>query len=247
MVSRHRSDPTKLTAFGSGSLTNIALGKFGPASSRDVRWVAGLGMDYGVIAVRADAPYRNLHELLTALEKAPATTPIGIGGPIGSQDWMKLSLIAKQGGINPARLSFVALDSGAEAFIALISGHVQVVAGDASIAQRYLGSQKIRLLAVLASSRLPGRLAHVPTASEQGVEVLWPVIRGVYMGPQVKDEEYRLWVERFDRMLASESFSRLRAAEGLHPFGLTGEALADYVQHSIDHYRKQARMLGLSR
>ena len=59
-------------------------------------------------------------------------------------------------------------------------------------------SDKIRVLAVLSDARLPGALAHVPTAREQGFDLSWPIIRGLYMGPQVSDADYRSWVARFD-------------------------------------------------
>jgi putative tricarboxylic transport membrane protein len=52
-----RAEPNTLVAFSGGSLLNLAQGKFGKATRGDVRWVAALGADYGMIAVRADSPY----------------------------------------------------------------------------------------------------------------------------------------------------------------------------------------------
>jgi putative tricarboxylic transport membrane protein len=56
LVSQRRAEPDTLVAFSGGSLLNLAQGKFGKASAGDVRWVAALGADYGMIAVRADSP-----------------------------------------------------------------------------------------------------------------------------------------------------------------------------------------------
>ncbi|HWW68408.1 MAG TPA: tripartite tricarboxylate transporter substrate binding protein, partial [Duganella sp.] len=92
-----------------------------------------------------------------------------------------------------------------------------------------------------------GVLAGVPTAREQGIDVVWPVIRGLWMGPQVPDADYRQWVAAFDRVLASPQFAQMRAASGLFPFGLTGDALKDYVTKAVDDYGRRAAELGLVR
>jgi putative tricarboxylic transport membrane protein len=247
IVSQRRAEPDTLVAFSGGSLLNLTLGKFGRSSSADVRWVAALGIDYGMIAVRADSPYKTLRELVAALQRDPAAVTIGAGGTIGSQDWIKVALVAKQAGIEPKKLRFVAFEGGGESFTALLAGHVQVVSGDVSEASLHAVSDRIRVLAVLSDARLPGALAQVPTAREQGYDVTWPIIRGVYMGPQVADADYRRWVGEFDRMMADKAFDQLRAAYGLYPFAMTGKLLTEYVARTEENYRRQVAELGLVR
>lgn len=241
IISQRRAEADTLVAFSGGSLLNLAQGKYGNAAATDVRWVAAFGADYGMIAVRKDAPYRTLRELVEALKHDPAKITIGGSGTIGSQDWMKIALLARQEGIDPKKLRFVALEGGGESFTALQANYVQVVSGDASEAVQHGVDNQIRVLAVLADARLPGALAAVPTAREQGFDVTWPIIRGVYMGPQVTEADYRKWVARFDQLLATPEFDQLRAAYGLYPFAMTGAALTEYVKKSIAGYGKQAR------
>ncbi|UTY58491.1 tripartite tricarboxylate transporter substrate binding protein [Massilia sp. erpn] len=245
LVSQRRAEPDTLVAFSGGSLLNLAQGKFGKAKADDVRWVAALGADYGMIAVRADSPYKTLAELLAALKKHPQKVLIGVSGTIGSQDWLKIAMLGRAAGIDPKSLRFVALEGGGEAFTAMQANYVQVVSGDASEAS--LQGKGIRVLAVLSEQRLPGALAAAPTAREQGYELVWPVIRGVWMGPQVAEADYRQWVARFDTMLASPEYAQQRAASGLYPFSLTGQALSDYVKKAVDDYGKRASQFGLMR
>jgi putative tricarboxylic transport membrane protein len=247
VVSQRRAEPDTLIAFSGGSLLNVALGKFGRTSTADVRWVAAIGTDYGMVAVRADSPYKTLRDLVDALKRDPAHITIGAGGTIGSQDWLKMALLVKPSHVDPKALRFVAFEGGGESFTALLAGHVQVVSGDVSEASLHAMTDKIRVLAVLADKRLPGVLANIPTAREQGFDVTWPIIRGVYMGPQVADADYRRWVAAFDRMMASKSFDQLRAAHGLYPFAMTGAPLADYIKKTVDEYGRQARELDLVR
>ena len=185
LVSQRRAEPDTLVAFSGGSLLNLAQGKFGKASAGDVRWVAALGADYGMIAVRADSPYHSLGELMAALRSDPQKVLIGMSGTIGSQDWLKMALLARLAGVEPKALRFVALEGGGEEFTAMQANYVQVISGDTSEATLYADPAQVRVLAVLAEQRLPGVLAGAPTAREQGYDVVWPVIRGLWMGPGV--------------------------------------------------------------
>jgi putative tricarboxylic transport membrane protein len=247
LVSQRRAESDTLVAFSGGSLLNLAEGKFGKATANDVRWVAALGVDYGMIAVRADAPWHSLGELMNAIKRNPEQVLIGVSGTIGSQDWMKVALLARRAGVEPRRLRFVALEGGGETFTAMSANFVQVISGDASEAALYAGPGNVRVLAVLAERRLPGVLAAVPTAREQGYDIVWPVIRGVWMGPDVPDADYRRWVDAFARAQATPAFAQLRAATGLYPFSLTGDALTRWVKQAILDYNRQAREFNLVR
>jgi putative tricarboxylic transport membrane protein len=247
MVSQRTNEPDTLVAFSGGSLLNLAQGKFGKATTGDVRWVAAIGADYGMIAVRADSQFKTLADLLDALRRNPQKVLIGVSGTIGSQDWLKMALVAQKAGIDPKVLRFVALEGGGEVFTAMDASFVQVVSGDASEATLYSGGGKVRVLAVLSEKRLPGVLAGAPTAREQGIDVVWPIIRGVWMGPKVPEADYQRWVRAFDQMEATPEFAQLRAAYGLYPFGLTGPALSDYVKKTVDDYHRQATQFKLVR
>ncbi|EJM97721.1 tripartite tricarboxylate transporter substrate binding protein [Herbaspirillum sp. YR522] len=247
VVSQRRGGPETLVTFSGGSLLNLAQGKYGKAAVSDVRWLAAIGVDYGMIAVRSDAPYRNLRDLAEAMRRDPGKITIGVSGTIGSQDWLKVAMIARRANVDPRDLRFVALEGGGESFTALQAGHVQMISGDASEATQYASNGQFRVLAVLAEQRLPGALSGVPTAREQGFDVVWPIIRGFYMSAQVSDAEYRRWVALFEQTMASEQFQRQRAASGLYPFAMTGAALTEHIHRVVEQYRRQSQDLGLVR
>jgi putative tricarboxylic transport membrane protein len=242
-----RAEPNTLVAFSGGSLLNLAQGKFGKASPGDVRWVAALGADYGMIAVRADSPYHSLADLIDALKSDPQKVLIGMSGTIGSQDWLKMALLARLAGVEPRQLRFVALEGGGEEFTAMHANFVQVISGDTSEAALYVDPRKVRVLAVLAEHRLQGVLAKVPTAREQGYDVVWPIIRGLWMGPGVSDADYQRWVRAFEHIEASPGFAQLRSEAGLFPFSLTGDALTRYIKQAVNDYNRQARQFNLVR
>ena len=236
-----------LVAFSGGSLLNLSQGKFGRYSVDDVKWLAAVGTDYGMIAVRADSPYQTLSELMAAMKKDANSVVVGAGASIGSQDWMKTALLAREAGIDPRKMRYVAFEGGGEAVTALLGNHIQVVSGDMSEMVPHLEGGKMRVLAVMSDKRLPEPLQAVPTAKEQGFDIEWPIIRGFYLGPKVSDAEYQWWETAFKKMTASDEFKHQRDLRGLFEFNLTGNALDSYVKQQVADYREKAKSFGLAK
>ncbi|RYX92821.1 MAG: tripartite tricarboxylate transporter substrate binding protein [Comamonadaceae bacterium] len=246
MASGKIADPETLVAFSSGSLLNMAQGKFGPHTAADVRWVAAIATDYGVIAVREDSPISSLAMLDEALRKDMSRVIFGAGGTVGSQDWIKAALLVKAAGRDFKSMRFVSFEGGGEALTALAGRHVTVFCGDmAEVVQSIDAGVAVRILAVLAPNRLPGRHASLPTAREQGVNLSWPTIRGLYMSRAATDAAWLRWVSAFNEALARPDIDGLRARFGFYPFALTGKPLEDFVQEQIKAYGAMARELGL--
>lgn len=236
-----------MVAFSGGSLLNLSQGKFGRYNVEDVKWLAAVGTDYGMIAVRADSPYKTLKDLMDAFQKDPNSVVFGAGASIGSQDWMKTALLAREVGVDPRKMRYVAFEGGGEPVTALLGNHIQAVSGDLSEMVPYLQGDKIRVLAVYAEQRLPGQLADIPTAKEQGYSLVWPIIRGFYVGPKVSDEEYQWWIDTFQKMMATDEFKQQRDLRGLFEFNMTGKELDAYVNNQVAQYREQAKVFGLAK
>lgn len=247
IVAQRPAEPGTLIAFSSGSLLNLAQGKFGRYHVSDVRWLATVGADYGIVAVNDDAPWKTLADLMLALKQDPRHVVVGAGGSVGSQDWMKMALLARKAGIDVRKIRYVAFEGDGEALTALMGHHVQLVSGDISTALPYLEAGKIRVLAVLSPTRLPGALAHIPTATEQGYELIWPAIRGFYLGPKVSDAAFQWWLNTLRQLSNTESFKQQRAMRGLFEFNMSGSELERYVRQQVEGYREQARLFGLAK
>ena len=247
VIAQRPGEDNTIVAFSGGSLLNLAQGKFGRYNENDVRWLAGIGTDYGALIVSESSPLKSLQDLVDAIHEDPTKVVFGAGGTVGSQDWMKAALTAKAADLDPRKMRFVAFEGGGEGLTALQGGHIQVYSGDASEAEEHIkAGTKLRVLAVMADERLDGELADVPTAKEQGYDIQWPIIRGFYMGPEVSDEDYQVWVDTFDEMMATPEFEKLRAERSLYPFAMTGDELDAYVKDRVNQYRDLAEEVGLS-
>lgn len=245
-VTGRLDNPDALIAFSGGSLLNLVQGKFGTYDATDVRWVAALGTDYGAIVVHKDSKLRNLKDLFELIQRDFRHVVFGAGGSLGSQDWVKAALIARAAGQDHKAMRFVSFEGGGEALAALKGNYVNVFCGDAAEAfQAMDAGAPIRVLAILSERRMAGPRASIPTAVEQGYDLVWPVIRGVYAAKSMKESDYRQWVDFFDSALANPAMGAIREKYNLAPFGMTGAALFRYVEDRTRAYREIATELGL--
>ncbi|SUH35564.1 tricarboxylic transport [Salmonella enterica subsp. enterica] len=241
IVAQRPGEPGTVVAFSGGSLLNLSQGKFGRYGVDDVRWLASVGTDYGMIAVRADSPWKTLKDLMTAMEKDPNSVVIGAGASIGSQDWMKSALLAQKANVDPHKMRYVAFEGGGEPVTALMGNHVQVVSGDLSEMVPYLGATKSACLPSFQKIVCRASLPNIPTAKEQGYDLVWPIIRGFYVGPKVSDADYQWWVDTFKKLQQTDEFKKQRDLRGLFEFDMTGQQLDDYVKKQVTDYREQAK------
>jgi len=240
--------PATLVAFSSGSLLNIAQGRFGPHSPSIANWLAAMGVDYGVVAVHQDSPYRTLQDLVSVLKQTPSRIIFGAGGTVGSQDWVKSALLVRAAGGDHRTLRFVSFEGGGDALAALRGRHVDVFAGDAAeILQTRRADSSFRLLAVLSPARLGQALTGIPTAREQGLDVVWPTIRGVYVSAAISKPDFDAWSAAFRDAMASPEYHKLLQTYGLYPFSLTGAALHAYIDKALKEYAQLTDELGLRR
>ncbi|CVI63737.1 MULTISPECIES: Bug family tripartite tricarboxylate transporter substrate binding protein [Agrobacterium] len=245
VIGKRGKDGNLITAASSGSALLIAQGKFGKYDETGVRWLGALGADYGVLVVAADSPYKTLGELVDAYKASPDDFPIAGGGAVGSQDWMKGSLLAKAAGQDAKKMRYVALEGGGAVLTALEGGHVKVGSGDAAEMVKHHVAGKVRILAVMAPERLPGELASVPTAKEQGFDIDWPIWRGYYVGKDVSDEDYNWWVDALKKMAATPEFAKEREARGLFEFTLLGQDFENRVKEDVARFKVLAKESGM--
>ncbi len=80
-------------------------------------------------------------------------------------------------------MRYVAFEGGGEPVTALLGNHVQAVSGDLSEMVPYLQGNKIRVLAVFSSERLPGRSPMSPPLKSRATTGLADYSRLLY-GPE---------------------------------------------------------------
>ena len=212
----------------------------------EVRWVASVGADYGVIAVAADSPVQSLTELLDQIKSDPTTVSVAGGSAVGGWDHLKVLIAANAYGIDDVRsVKYIAFDGGGEAVTQLLAGSVQAFTGDLSEAKGFVDSGDIRVVAVLSPERLDGEFADFPTAREQGVDAIGANWRGFYAPGGMSDEAYNGWVEKIATLYASPEWKEVMATNGLAPLDLQGAAFEEFVAGSVAQIQQISKEIGI--
>ena len=246
VVSKRNDDNNLIVAASSATTTRLAQGAFVGMNMDMVRWLAAVGADYGIIAVAQDSPFQTLPDLMNAIKEDPASVSVAGGSAVGGWDHLKLLIAARQAGVeNLAAVKYIAFQGGGEAITQLLGGHVQAFTGDISEAQGFMDSGDIRVLAVLSEERLPGKLAELPTAKEQGIDAVGANWRGFYGPGGTSEEAYDYWVNAINAVYESDEWKQIMEANGLMPFGLKGEELKAFVAEQIANIESLSREIGI--
>jgi putative tricarboxylic transport membrane protein len=246
-VAQRDRDSGVLIAASPATTLRLAQGQFAHLTEDDVRWVAAIGADYGVLAVAPDAPWQTLEELLQEWRPDPSRFVVSGGSAVAGLDHMKMLVLGEAAGVDPLRIRYVPFDGGGEALTALLGGFVDILSTDASQVVPHVEAGTLRVLAILAPERSRGVLAAIPTAREAGYAVDWITWRGFYVPKGIPDESYARWIEVLTEVEQSEAWARVRESSGLDPLFLAGAEFEAFVQAQVEEYREMSREIGLIR
>jgi len=246
VTGKRNSDNNLIVAASSATATRLAQGAFPGASMDQVRWIASVGADYGIIAVSKNSPINTLPELIDKLKADPSSIAFAGGSAVGGWDHLKVLMAARKAGVQDLRkVKYVAFEGGGEAITQLLAGSVQAFSGDASEVKGFVDSGDIKVLAVLAPERMPGDFGKFPTAREQGIDAVGANWRGFYGPGKMSPEAYDFWVNAVSTLYASPEWKKVMETNGLAPLDLKGADFEAFVQKSITEIQELSREIGL--
>jgi len=245
VVAERNTDPDLIVAASSATTTRLAQNAYAGRTADEVRFVGAIGADPGVIVVAANSPYKNLNDLLNAIKADPSTVSFAGGSATGGFDHLKpLMLLQRVGFTDIRKVKYISLNNGGDAITQTIGGFTQAMTGDMSEVVGFLKSGDIRVLAVLTEERIPG-FEDIPTAMEQGIDVVAVNWRGLYIPRGVSDETFKLWAERLRKVAASSQWKKAMADNGLAPFTKVGADFQNYVDKLVVEVNHMSRELGV--
>ena len=247
-ISKRNSDDKHLVAASTATTTRLAQQQFPGMNAGMVKWVGALGADYGIIAVSQDSDYETLNDLMDAVKADPRSVKFAGGSANGGWDHLKVLIAAKAAGASSLpSIPYLSYNNGGEAMTQVIGGHVDAFTGDISEATGFIDSGDLRVLAVLAEDRLPGKFDNIPTAREQGIDALGPNWRGFYMPADADDEAKEYWVNAIDELYASDEWKAVMARNGLIPFHPPADEFEAFVTQQVADIETLSREIGLLR
>ncbi|MEZ5771054.1 MAG: tripartite tricarboxylate transporter substrate-binding protein [Defluviimonas denitrificans] len=245
VVTERNDDPDLIVAASSATTTRLAQNAFAGMTADQVRFVGAIGADPGVIVVAKDSPFQTLKDLVEAIKADPGSVAFAGGSAAGGFDHMKPLQVLQAGGFTDIRkVKYIAVDGGADAITQTIGGHTQAMTGDMSETIGFLKSGDIRILAVLTDERVPG-FDDIPTAKEQGYDVVAVNWRGLYVPKGISDDQFNAWAEKLQAVADSAEWKQIMADNGLAPFTKVGADFQTWIDGVIADTTEMSKEIGV--
>lgn len=245
VVAERNKDADLIVAASMATTTRLAQNAYAGMTADQVRFVGALGADPGIILVSAKSPFNTLSDLVEAAKKDPGSVTFAGGSIAGGFDHIKPLMVLQRGGVEDVtKIRYVAFNGGGEAITQTIGGFTQAMSGDMSEAVGFIKSGDVRVLAVLTEERVPG-FDDIPTAKEQGFDVIAVNWRGLYVPKGISDEVFQQWADRLMKVAESQEWKDIMAANGLAPFIKVGADFQKYIDGVTGEVQKISKQLGV--
>ena len=245
-VANERTDDANLiVAASQATATRLAQNAYGGATPDQVRFLGAIGADPGVIVVSADSPFQNLGDLVAAMKADPGSVAFAGGSAAGGFDHLKVLQVAQAGGVaDVTKIRYIGVDGGADAITQTVGGFTQGMTGDMSEIVGFLGTGEVRALAVLSNERVPS-FDDIPTAVEQGFDVVAVNWRGLYVPKDISDERFNDWVAKLQAVGESDEWQAAMKANGLAPFTVIGGDFESFIAQNMADVTKLSKEIGI--
>jgi putative tricarboxylic transport membrane protein len=232
-VNGSKGDPNALMVMGAVMLGGIITGK-PPVSLSQATPIARLTSEYNVFVLPANSQFKTMADVIAQLKKDPGSVKWG-GGSRGSTEHIAAAMIAREVGVDPSKINYVAFRGGGEATAAILGGNVTIGGSGYSEFAEYINTGKMKGLAVTSETRLKG--VNVPTLKEQGVDVAIGNWRGVYGAPGISAEQRKSLTDMILKAVKSKSWVEASEKNNWTPALLTGPAFDKFVDDDFASLR----------
>ena len=202
--------------------------------------IAIVFIDPEVIYTRTESPYKTLAEVMNFAKANPGKSRWGASNP-ASLERLALERLARTSGVKAA---IVPHEGGGDQMIGVLNGTYDIGIGEIQELQGQLEAGKIRLLAVLNEQRLPG-LPNLPTAKEQGYNVVVTKFRGIAAPKGVSDEIAKAWEDALRKALADPAYKAAYTKENLIPALMGREEARKFTNQFVIDVTASLKDLGV--
>ncbi|MEY2891457.1 MAG: hypothetical protein RJA98_1365, partial [Pseudomonadota bacterium] len=232
-VNSSKGDPNAMMMTGAVMVGGIITGK-PPVNLSQATPLARITSEYNVFVLPANSPYKTMKDVVEQMKKDPGSIKWG-GGSRGSTEHIAAAMIAREAGVDPAKINYVAFRGGGEATAAIIGGNVTVGGSGYSEFAEYITTGKMHAIAVTADKRLKG--LDIPTLKEQGLNVVIGNWRGVYGAPGITPAQRKALTDMIIKATKSKGWAETLDKNGWTPALLTGPEFDKFVDDEFASLR----------
>lgn len=197
-----------------------------------------------VLVVPESSPIKDMKQLVELAAKRERSVKVA-GAQSGSTDHMVSGLVEKAGKV---KLNYVPFDGGGAAQAAFLGGNVDFMTLTPGEALPLVKAGKARIIAILASERRTApELKDIPTAKEQGYDVVWGQAWGLAGPPGLDAETVKFWDDAIAKLVANPEWQASLKENFLRSQMIPAAQVKPYMQKLHDEHLALLRDLGLAK
>ena len=218
-----------------------------PFNWRDLTPVQMMALDQFVLWVNADSPYKTSKDFINEA-KARSGDPskrfkmAGTGSK--QEDQIITAAIEQSAGI---KMTYIPFKGGGDVAVQLVGKHVDSTVNNPIEAVAQWRAGKLRPLCVFDPKRMPYKAkvtstqswSDIPTCKEQGLDVDYLMLRGIFMAAGVTPDQVQYYVDLLKKVRETPEWKDFMEKGAFNQTALSGKEYADWVA------KEEARHVGL--
>jgi putative tricarboxylic transport membrane protein len=242
-VKNAKGDPHKIVITLSNLFTTpLATGV--PFNWRDLTPVKMMALDQFVLWVNNENPAKNAKDFIEGAKKAgPGKTKMGGTGSRQEDQIITVAIEQKTG----TKFTYIPFKGGGDVAVQLVGKHIDSTVNNPIEAVAHWRGGKLRPLCVFDPSRMPYKekvtdkmsWADIPTCKEQGLDVDYLMLRGIFMPGGVSADQVKYYIELLKKVQGTPEWKQLMEQGAFNTTALEGKEYADWVA------REEARHISL--
>jgi tripartite-type tricarboxylate transporter receptor subunit TctC len=196
-----------------------------PFNWKELTPISRLALDYFVLWVNADSPYKTAREYIDAVKKEPGKFKMAGTGTKQEDQIITVQLEQAFG----LKFAYVPFKGGGEVCVELVGKHVDSTVNNPSECVSHWRAGKVRPLAVIDHERIPlPEWDKIPTLKEAtGVDISYLMLRGIFAPPKISKEVQAGYVALFKKVYDSDEYQKYLKDYALKAAFLSG---SEYVK-----------------
>jgi tripartite-type tricarboxylate transporter receptor subunit TctC len=232
-VKNAKGEPHKIIITLSNLFTTpLATGV--PFNWRDLTPVKMMALDQFVLWNNAESPYKTAKEYVEAAKKAGAGKFKMAGTGSRQEDQIITAAIEQATG---AKFTYIPFKGGGDVAVQLVGKHVESSVNNPIEAVAHWRGGKLKPLCVFDPQRMPYKdkvtdkmaWSDIPTCKEQGLDVDYLMLRGIFMPGGVSQDQVKYYVELLKKVQATPEWKQFMTNGAFNTTSLEGKQYADWV------------------
>ena len=232
-VKNSKGDPHKIIITLSNLFTTpLATGV--PFNWKDLTPVKMMALDEFVLWVNAETPYKSAKDYIAAAKKAgPGKFKMAGTGSRQEDQIITVAIEQKTGD----KFTYVPFKGGGDVAVQLVGKHVDSTVNNPIEAVAHWRGGKLRPLCVFDAKRMPYKekvtdsmsWGDIPTCKEQGLDVEYLMLRGIFMSGGVSKDQVQYYVDLLKKVQALPEWKDYMDKGAYNTTSLEGQQYADWV------------------